>query len=196
METEVMNRGRSPGLTKEVIFKLRGLLPVPIIFIVFAWSSPTPVSLLYGSLTMLAGECIRLWAAGYIRKYRVSEVQADQLVTAGPYARVRNPLYWGNFLIGLGFGVVANWWLGYILFLMLYAYIYSSVIPHEERYLADSFGNEYQTYRAEVPRLVPRFSRYSGAKGSYSLKVALTGEKITVAMWLVVLLLFVAKLYL
>ena len=40
------------------------------------------------------------WAAGTIRKNRV-------LTTHGPYAFTRNPLYFGSFIIGIGFGVLA-----------------------------------------------------------------------------------------
>src|SRR5690606_39680062 len=55
----------------------------------------------------------------------VSTVGADRLVTGGPYAFVRNPLYWGNVLIGLGYAHAANWWPAYLIFASLYVYIYS-----------------------------------------------------------------------
>mgnify|MGYP001335172745 CR=1 FL=1 len=194
METDVLNRGKSPGISREVIFRLRGLLPVPAILVMFAWAEPTVRSFLYGGLLVLAGEAIRLWAAGYIKKYRVSEVQADELVTAGPYAYVRNPLYWGNFLIGLGFAVIADWWPAYVLFLAVYLYIYSSVIPLEEAYLRETFGQSYDEYARSVPRFIPRLRPHPGPEGVYSARVAFTGEMVTIVVLGVVATLFALKM--
>lgn len=188
-----MNRSKSPGLSREVIFRLRGLLPVPAIFVMFAWSNPTARSFLLGGLIVLAGEVIRLWAAGFIKKYRVSEVDADELVTGGPYAFVRNPLYWGNFLIGLGFAVIANWWPAYLLFGCVFLYIYSAVIPHEEEYLRETFGRGYDRYCERVPRLIPRLTPYPQASGTYSFGVAFSGESVTVLMHAIVAVLFALK---
>ncbi len=188
-----MNRGKSPGISRDVIFRLRGLLPVPAIFIMFAWSSPTVVSFALGGAIVLLGELIRLWAAGFIKKYRVSAVDADELVTGGPYAHVRNPLYWGNFFIGLGFAVIANWWPAYVLFASVYFYIYSSVIPHEEDYLRETFGRVYERYCESVPRLIPRLSPYPNAQGTYSMEVALSGESVTVLVHAIVAALFALK---
>jgi len=47
------------------------------------------------------GMTIRLWASGFI-------VKDKQLATSGPYAFVRHPLYVGNLLIGLGFGLASG----------------------------------------------------------------------------------------
>src|SRR5690606_17564584 len=103
-------------LSRELIFRLRGVLPVPAALIILAWSSPTPSSIVFGGAIILTGEIVRIWSAGYIRKYRVAVVDSDRLVTAGPYAYVRNPLYWGNFVIGVGYAAAANWWPAYLIF--------------------------------------------------------------------------------
>src|SRR2546425_12014871 len=56
-----------------------------------------------GLCALLLGQGLRVWAAGYIgRSGRSKRLKAATLVTAGPYARVRNPLYVGNFLLCLG----------------------------------------------------------------------------------------------
>ena len=52
-----------------------------------------------GIPVILAGEAIRIWSHGYLRKAR-------QLASDGPYAYVRNPLYLGNFLMGLEFCII------------------------------------------------------------------------------------------
>jgi len=193
METGVAGRGRSPGLSRELIFRLRGLIPVPAALIVIAWSNPSFESIAYGAIFLLIGEAIRVWAAGYIQVYRVAAVGADRLVTAGPYAFVRNPLYWGNFLIGLGYAHSANWWPAYLIFGALYLYIYSSVIPHEEEYLSRTFKDDYATYRKSVPRFLPRLSRYPGANGRFSFGVAIRSEVMTLATIGVMMALFAVK---
>ena len=58
-------------------------------------SSPTPLSVAAGALLLIAGEAVRLWAAGHLRK-------SVELVTVGPYRHVRHPLYLGRLLILTG----------------------------------------------------------------------------------------------
>lgn len=181
-------------LDQAAIFRLRGLLPLPVVLIMVAWAEPTPTSFLYGGVVAVLGAVVRLWAAGYIKEYRSFEAQADLLVTAGPYAHVRNPLYWGNFLIGIGFCVIANWWLAYPLFLALYAYMYSAVVAYEECHLAARFGAAYQRYCAEVPRFWPRLVPYKGVKGSFSLRDAVRGEFVTWCVHALAAALFAVKL--
>lgn len=177
----------------ELVFKLRGVLPLPALLVILAWSAPTPRSLLAGGLIVAAGEAIRLWAAGHIRSHRVYEVQAERLVTSGPYAHVRNPLYLGNFLIGLGISAAANWWPAYALFAVVYACIYAVVIPVEEEYLKERFGSEYEAYAAGVGRIWPRLAPFQGAAGRFDLRVAVETEAVTVGLQLLVFALFAVK---
>lgn len=182
--------------TKDLIFRLRGLIPLPVLFVIILWSRPAGASLLAGTIVVLAGELIRFWGAGYIKKYRVSSVQADRLVTAGPYAHVRNPLYWGNFFIGLGFSVMSNWFLSYVLFFGIYLYFYGIIIPLEEKFLERTFGAEFERYKHAVPRLLPALKRYVHAEGDYDWRVALSGESNTILQLAVIGLLFALKFYL
>lgn len=146
-------------------------------------------------MIVLVGESIRVWAAGHIQAYRVYEVEAERLATTGPYAHVRNPLYWGNFLIGLGFSAAANWWPAYVLFAAVYACIYSVIIPLEERYLRERFGREYEEYAAHVRRLLPRLLPYRRNGGRINMWVALKSEAVTIGVHLLVTALFAAKLF-
>ena len=182
-------------LDRAALFRLRGLVPLPLVLLMIVWSEPTRASFLYGGGIILLGVAVRFWAAGYIKKYRVYEVQADALVTAGPYAHVRNPLYWGNFLIGLGFCVVANWWPAYPLFIAMYVYVYAAVVTHEESHLAELFGRAYQQYCAQVPRFWPRLVPYPHARGRFSWVDAIRGEAVTWCVHALVAALFAVKLF-
>ncbi len=80
---------------------------------------------------------------------------APILVTWGPYRWVRNPLYAGNFIMGLGWALMLGWmWVAAFTaaFLLLYCLI---VIPAEEEFLASKFGPQYLAYRERVPSLFP-----------------------------------------
>lgn len=81
----------------------------------------------------------------------------QELVTAGPFARVRNPLIlaWGVAVLGIG---IAMNWTGLVLLLIpLAVVVHVYVVYHEEPILTRRFGAEYEEYRERVPRWIPRF---------------------------------------
>src|SRR5207249_2937611 len=85
------------------------------------------------------------------------------LVTTGPYARVRNPIYLGNCLIGGGVVLVFGQWLLLLPLLLATFLAYQPVVAWEEQLLAGAFGEEYDRYRSAVRRWLPRPRRYVGA---------------------------------
>src|SRR5215813_9537960 len=84
------------------------------------------------------------WPAGHIRKNA-------QLATSGPYAFTRNPLYFGSFLLGLGFTIASGRWLLAVLFAALFIGIYLPVMRVEASTMAQLFGSEFENYRRAVP---------------------------------------------
>jgi protein-S-isoprenylcysteine O-methyltransferase Ste14 len=89
-------------------------------------------------------------AAGQVRIDR-----PERLVTSGPYAVSRNPMYLGWGLLHLGVGAAARsaWILG--TFPVAAMWIHRQVV-REERDLDARFGVLFQRYRQAVPRYVPR----------------------------------------
>jgi protein-S-isoprenylcysteine O-methyltransferase Ste14 len=80
----------------------------------------------------------------------------DRLVTTGIRARVRHPVYLGHLCEMLawsvGTGLVVCW------VLTAFAVATGAVmIRLEDEELEQRFGEEYRTYRASVPAVVPRF---------------------------------------
>lgn len=81
------------------------------------------------------------------------------LVVAGMYRHVRNPMYISVAVTILGqgliFGNVALLAYGGLVWLLFHIFVRA----YEEPMLRASFGGEYETFRAEVPRWIPRITR-------------------------------------
>lgn len=110
---------------------------------------PFPEVLWPGLVLAAAGLMIRIWASGHLRR-------GGQLAVAGPYAHTRNPLYFGSFLMGLGFSLASGQVIVLALFLFLFFVIYGKVMRREEEELARMFGAAYARYRKQVPSFIPR----------------------------------------
>ncbi len=121
------------------------------VFLFFA--RPTPIALAVGAGVSVLGLAIRAWAAGHIRKN-------SQLATSGPYAFTRNPLYFGSFLLWLGFTIASGQWLLAVLFAALFIGIYLPVMRVETSTMAQLFGSEFESYRQSVPLFFPRLTPY------------------------------------
>jgi protein-S-isoprenylcysteine O-methyltransferase Ste14 len=121
--------------------------------IFFLFSRPRPSTLVIGGAIALPGLLLRAWATGHLRKN-------DALAITGPYAYTRNPLYFGSFLIGLGFTVAAGRLVLGIVFAALFLGIYVPVMRVESATLAGLFGESYQGYLKAVPLFLPRLSPY------------------------------------
>ena len=74
------------------------------------------------------------------------------LVTTGPNAWSRNPMYVGEVLAVLGFALAVNPWVGVPAAAAFALFLDRVQIPAEERALAARFGAAYAAYRARVRR--------------------------------------------
>lgn len=119
------------------------------VFVLFA--DPTKSSILLGLVPAVLGEAIRTWSSGTIVKNEV-------LTTTGPYALTRNPLYVGNFLLGLGVAIMGGQ-LGLVaLFTVFFLSVYRVLIIKEEKYLLDRYGDQLLAYCQKVPRFFPKLA--------------------------------------
>lgn len=101
---------------------------------------------------------------------------AETLNTTGIYSVVRNPLYLGNFFMGLGIALFAHlWWLTLIYILIFWLY-YERIIFAEEAYLRNKFGNEYLEWANKTPVFIPKVSQYRKANLPFSLRNVLRRE--------------------
>lgn len=141
------------------LFTQRTWLPLPIVLaILLIPAGGMPASLVAaGVLGVTAGELTRLWGVSHIGA--ISRTRSDRLgplVSTGPFARVRNPLYLGNLLIWAGFALSANLlWLVPVI-VVLVGLEYHAIVRWEETLLEARLGDSYRGYMQRVPRWVPR----------------------------------------
>ena len=77
------------------------------------------------------------------------------LVTTGPYARMRHPLYSAMFGWGVALALLtANWVFVGIAVLMVAGLVWR--VPREEQMMLAAFGNEYKIYMQHTGRFFPR----------------------------------------
>ncbi len=102
-----------------------------------------------GGSVAVIGLLIRGWASGHIRKNQ-------QLAVSGPYSHTRNPLYFGSFLLTLGFTMAAGSWILAIVFIVFFLIVYLPVMKDETGELEKIFGEEFIQYEKAVPLFIPR----------------------------------------
>ncbi len=162
-----------PGTT---IFKWRGWLSAAVLLpaIVLACLSEPPEAEgdlgdvlfdFFGWLVLGAGIFMRLWSTLYIGGHK-----SMSLVTEGPYAICRHPLYVGSFLIVLSLAIFMESPIvaaATLLVAVFYAFV---ILPSEERHAAECFGEAYARYCSVTGRFWPR-SLALGRPGRVEVKM-------------------------
>ncbi len=130
-----------------------------------------------GVALVILGEVVRFWAAGFIAKDAA-------IATGGPYAHVRNPLYFGSLLLAVGMGLVSGlgvWGVGITVSLFLVFHL--AAIFYEEKFLKAKFGLPYLDYVARVPRLLPSPWPRTTGSGRFEWAQALRNREQTTALF-------------
>ncbi|MDD3345505.1 MAG: isoprenylcysteine carboxylmethyltransferase family protein [Candidatus Omnitrophica bacterium] len=110
---------------------------------------------LLGFALILLGQIIRVSARGYKAE---NSRESQALIQGGPYQVVRNPMYLGIFLIGLGVVLAVFKWWAVLIFIIIFAIRYIMLIFNEEKKLLLLFPGSYKDYCRRVPRIIPSFS--------------------------------------
>lgn len=142
----------------ERFFEWRDYTPIPLIVLVLFACEPTVRTAVLGTLLTVAGELIRIYSVAFIgsvSRTRNVETAGAALITGGPFAFVRNPLYVGNFFITLGLAVFGGVTWIICLAAFLFSFQYYCIVKHEERLLVGRFGQAYEDYMTVVPAWIP-----------------------------------------
>ncbi len=95
------------GRVRQAAFRFRSFTPIPFLILAVAFARPVFWGLVTGFFMICIGELLRFWAVsvagGETRTTRIPHGRGD-LVTDGPFAYLRNPMYVGNLIIYSGVG--------------------------------------------------------------------------------------------
>jgi len=140
-----------------VLFECFGFAQVLLLpYLAFSMKTESmPTVKLIGLLLALFGTLLASWAKIVMGRNWGRPAQHDKtiqsrLVTGGPFAYSRNPIYVGLLLLFLGQQAALQ---SYGIFLIfLFAYAVRHAVSREEQLLTKFFGQSYRTYIHKVPR--------------------------------------------
>jgi protein-S-isoprenylcysteine O-methyltransferase Ste14 len=111
-----------------------------------------------GLVVYLAGFFLMGWALITLgRNYQLGGSDprtADTMITGGPYALVRHPMYTAALCIALGLACLTLS-LACLGAFILYLLLILLLIPVEEESLLRAYGGQYEAYQRNVRKLVP-----------------------------------------
>ncbi|HVZ40824.1 MAG TPA: isoprenylcysteine carboxylmethyltransferase family protein [Candidatus Kapabacteria bacterium] len=135
-------------------FRRRAATPIlPDVPLVDVMVALVVVALAAGSVALI------MWAIRHLGRQwavRARLVEKHELITSGPYAVVRHPIYAGMGGMFLVTGLVISHWWAFGAGLVLFAIGTAIRVREEEKLLTESFGEAFVRYRASVPAVVPR----------------------------------------
>ncbi len=150
---------------------------LPIIFYVLGAAVPglvygTPLNLsfygadflqLFSVFLVLLAPIIFLWSARVLGQYMRPEIEVrekHELVTRGPYSRIRHPTYTGTLLVDLGATLLFFNIILVLGFLARVAMAYKRAVLEEELLSSpDGFGESYKQYMQGTGRFLPKLTR-------------------------------------
>ena len=109
-----------------------------------------------GAALTAIGVAVAVWARLYIGRNwspRPAMKEEHELVTSGPYAVVRHPIYTGIIVAALGTALTGTIF-GAILFIVAAA-LFVSRVGKEERIMLELFPGAYPSYQSRTKRLIP-----------------------------------------
>jgi len=110
-----------------------------------------------GAAITAGGLFFSVWARRHLGSnwsQSVTVKEGHELITSGPYALVRHPIYTGLLLGFLGCAVALGEWRGLLAVALVFAVLWRK-LRLEERWMRAHFGEPYEAYSRRVAALVP-----------------------------------------
>eukprot|EP00898_Chlorokybus_atmophyticus_P000031 jgi/Chlat1/1028/Chrsp109S00045 len=109
-----------------------------------------------GGVLVLCGTCVNAWAAWHLRENYDRVVKPESLITSGPYALVRHPIYLSYIMLFVGYATVLGSNLAACGLAIVCELYYARRMRLEEAILEEAFGEAYGEYKRQTPgRLLP-----------------------------------------
>ncbi len=131
---------REAGRLTAKLARLRVPLGFASALLVFWLAQPTARTLAIGAAIALAGEAVRLWAAGHLNKSR-------EVTASGPYRWVAHPLYVGSSIMGCGLAIASGSVPVAAIVAVYLVVTLTAAVRREEAFLRSAFGDRYTSYR-------------------------------------------------
>jgi protein-S-isoprenylcysteine O-methyltransferase Ste14 len=110
-----------------------------------------------GAAVTIAGLLFAVWAREHLGRNwsrSVTIKQGHELITTGPYAVVRHPIYTGILTGFLGMAIAISQVRGFIVFVLFFLAFWIK-LRMEEQWMRSQFGEAYATYTHQTAALVP-----------------------------------------
>jgi protein-S-isoprenylcysteine O-methyltransferase Ste14 len=128
------------------------------------WPLPSSTSgeLALAGVAVLMALASNLWCLRAIQvpgkqwTYEARVIKGHELITIGPYAIVRNPIYLGMLGLLVATGLVFTTWWGLFIAVVFFLIGNQIRIRAEEELLRESFGSQFDDYTRRVPAFIPR----------------------------------------
>jgi protein-S-isoprenylcysteine O-methyltransferase Ste14 len=143
------------------LFRYRSFLPVPLalmVLLIRTGEVDGHALMGAGALLVVTGQSLRLWAVRHIGTIsRTRTTRYGPLMTAGPYAIVRNPLYVGNWLLWTGFAIWSRLlWMLPIAWMVFFVQ-YRAIAKWEAAFIRSKYLTAYDEYARQVRAWMPRW---------------------------------------
>jgi protein-S-isoprenylcysteine O-methyltransferase Ste14 len=151
------NRSIGPIIVQSVAFFVVWVIHRPFGTPLIGWSSrpylgALAVIIAIGSIWLVI---VSVRTLGKQWAFAASVIEGHQLITEGPYAHVRNPIYSGMLGMLVATGIVASTWYGMVAAVVVFLAGTAWRVRVEERLLRSEFGREFEDYTRRVPSLIP-----------------------------------------
>jgi protein-S-isoprenylcysteine O-methyltransferase Ste14 len=166
--------GHHTGSAQQVL-RTRYMIIATVIFLILAYVlwKPLPIQInwllqlgisLLGVMIFFPGLGLYLWGLHTLGEsfnassgFGVRLQQAHQLVTTGPYAYLRHPMYMGVMLSAWGGLLLYRTWTMLLFAIIMFGLIIRA--RREEVALSQVFGRQYELYKRNIPGWFPRLDK-------------------------------------
>jgi protein-S-isoprenylcysteine O-methyltransferase Ste14 len=136
------------------------LLSLPRIPLPWLYRQLWPVGLWpfwIGAALIVGGLLFAVWARQHLGRNwsrSVTIKQGHELITTGPYALVRHPIYTGILAGFLGTAIALSQVRGFVGFVLIFVVLWAK-LRMEEKWIRSQFGETYATYAHQTAALIP-----------------------------------------
>ena len=147
-----------------VMLNFIGMMGLPFVYILTPWLDSFSYPLFeffrfFGIGFLISGLVLLVWVHRTLGKHwsmMLKLGKEHKLVTAGPYARIRHPMYTYFTAMAISTALIsANLFLG-VFGIAAWTLLYIVRIDDEESMLLEEFGDEYNEYMKRTGRLFPK----------------------------------------